>query len=81
MLSVEPGGPQTIAHWALTPDLAHTGTRGLDKPALSGPPKPQSSWRDFGDFFIFIFCLTAFCLFIENPSLRFDGWLWKHHLE
>nr|BAG60140.1 unnamed protein product [Homo sapiens] len=41
------------------------------KPALSGPPKPQSSWRDFGDFFIFIFCLTAFGLFIENSSLHF----------
>lgn len=70
VLSVETGGLQTITHRKPTPDLAHTDT-GLDKPALSGPPKPQSSWRDFGDFFIFIFCLTAFGLFIENSSLRF----------
>lgn len=67
MLSVEPGGPQTIAHWALTPDLAHTGTRGLDKPALSGPPKPQSSWRDFGDFFYFYFLPNSF-LFVHRKS-------------
>lgn len=71
MLSAETGGLQTIAHREPTPDLAHTDTRGLDKPTLSGPPEPQSSWRHFGDIFTFIFCLTAFCLFIENSSLRF----------
>lgn len=72
MLSVRPVACRpSIAHWEPTPDLAHTDTVGLDKPALSGPPNPQSSWRDFGDIFTFIFCLTAFCLFIENSSLRF----------
>lgn len=65
VLSVETGGPQTIAHWYPTPDLAHTDTQGLDKPALSGPPKPQSCWRDFGGLFYFYFLPNSF-LFVHR---------------
>lgn len=71
MLSVETGGPQAIAHWSPTPDLAHTDNRAWTSPPSLVLPNPKAAGETLGDFFIFIFCLTAFCLFIEKSSLRF----------